>query len=52
MFDSAGPAIDASLPFITQLRLLVQPSELGGLATTTCSAPLPALAQLTTRRSR
>ncbi len=29
---SAGPAIDASLPFVTQLRLLVQPSELGGLA--------------------
>ena len=29
---SAGPAIDASLPFVNQLRLLVQPSELGGLA--------------------
>src|SRR5205085_2418423 len=28
---STGPAIDASLPLISQLRLLVRPSELGGL---------------------
>ena len=28
---STGPTVDASLPFITQLRLLVQPSELRGL---------------------
>jgi ABC-type transporter Mla subunit MlaD len=27
---STGPMVDASLPFITQLRLLVQPNELGG----------------------
>ena len=43
---SAGPAIDASLPFITQLRLLVQPSELGGLASD-LAATIPALADLT-----
>jgi hypothetical protein len=43
---SAGPAIDASLPFITQLRLLVQPSELGGL-TSDLAATIPALADLT-----
>jgi virulence factor Mce-like protein len=43
---SAGPAIDASLPFITQLRLLVAPSELGGLASDLAVA-IPALAQLT-----
>ncbi|HWE59794.1 MAG TPA: MlaD family protein, partial [Solirubrobacteraceae bacterium] len=28
---STGPTVDASLPFFHQLRLLVQPSELGGL---------------------
>ena len=43
---SAGPAIDASLPFINQLRLLVQPSELGGLASDLAVA-VPALATLT-----
>jgi ABC-type transporter Mla subunit MlaD len=42
---SAGPAIDASLPFINQLRLLVQPSELGGL-TSELAATVPSLAQL------
>jgi phospholipid/cholesterol/gamma-HCH transport system substrate-binding protein len=43
---SAGPAIDASLPFISQLRQLVQPAELGGLASSLAVAT-PALAQLT-----
>ena len=43
---STGPMIDKSLPFITQLRLLVQPSELGGL-TTDLAATVPALAKLT-----
>ena len=43
---SAGPAIDKSLPFVTQLRLLVQPSELGGLASD-LSVAVPALAKLT-----
>src|SRR6478672_8268007 len=43
---SAGPAIDASLPFVTQLRLLVQPSELGGLASD-LAGTIPALADLT-----
>jgi phospholipid/cholesterol/gamma-HCH transport system substrate-binding protein len=43
---STGPAIDASLPFISQLRQLVQPSELGGLAAD-LSVTVPALAQLT-----
>jgi phospholipid/cholesterol/gamma-HCH transport system substrate-binding protein len=43
---SAGPAIDASLPFITQLRLLVAPSELGGLASE-LAATVPQLAKLT-----
>ena len=43
---SAGPAIDASLPFIAQLRQLVAPDELGGLATDLAVA-VPALAQLT-----
>ncbi len=42
---SAGPAIDASLPFVEQLRLLVQPSELGGLASDLTVA-VPALATL------
>ncbi|HWE34040.1 MAG TPA: MlaD family protein [Solirubrobacteraceae bacterium] len=43
---SAGPAIDKSLPFVTQLRLLVQPSELRGL-THDLSPTIPALAKLT-----
>jgi len=43
---SAGPAIDVSLPFITQLRLLVQPSELRGL-TADLRPTIPALAKLT-----
>jgi phospholipid/cholesterol/gamma-HCH transport system substrate-binding protein len=43
---TAGPAIDVSLPFITQLRLLVQPSELRGL-THDLSPTIPALAHLT-----
>ena len=38
--------IDASLPFITQLRLLVQPSELRGL-TTDLAQTVPPLSQLT-----
>jgi phospholipid/cholesterol/gamma-HCH transport system substrate-binding protein len=43
---SSGPTIDASLPFIHQLRLLVQPSELRGLASD-LSVTVPALAKLT-----
>jgi hypothetical protein len=43
---STGPMVDASLPFISQLRQLVQPSELGGL-TNDLSSTVPALAQLT-----
>ncbi len=43
---SAGPAIDASLPFIKQVRLLVQPSELGGLSSD-LAVTVPALAKLT-----
>ncbi|HET9101757.1 MAG TPA: MlaD family protein [Solirubrobacteraceae bacterium] len=43
---STGPTVDASLPFITQLRLLVQPSELRGL-THDLSPTVPALAKLT-----
>jgi ABC-type transporter Mla subunit MlaD len=43
---SSGPAIDASLPFVNQLRLLVQPSELRGLASD-LSPTVPALAKLT-----
>ncbi len=43
---SAGPTIDASLPFITQLRLLVQPPELRGL-TADLAVTVPALARLT-----
>jgi phospholipid/cholesterol/gamma-HCH transport system substrate-binding protein len=42
---SAGPAIDASLPLIGQLRLLVAPSELGGLASDLAVA-VPPLARL------
>jgi phospholipid/cholesterol/gamma-HCH transport system substrate-binding protein len=44
--NSTGPAIDASLPFINQLRLLVQPSELQGL-TQDLVPTVPALANLT-----
>jgi virulence factor Mce-like protein len=43
---SAGPTIDAALPFIDQLRALVQPSELGGL-TSDLAVTVPALAHLT-----
>jgi ABC-type transporter Mla subunit MlaD len=43
--QSTGPMVDASLPFFHQLRLLVQPSELGGL-TNDLSATVPALARL------
>ena len=43
---STGPTVDASLPFITQLRLLVQPAELRGL-THDLRPTVPALAQLT-----
>ncbi|HEY3725725.1 MAG TPA: MlaD family protein [Solirubrobacteraceae bacterium] len=43
---SSGPTIDASLPFINQLRLLVQPSELRGLASD-LKPTVPALANLT-----
>jgi phospholipid/cholesterol/gamma-HCH transport system substrate-binding protein len=43
---SAGPTIDASLPFITQLRLLVRPQELRGL-TGDLAVTVPALAHLT-----
>jgi phospholipid/cholesterol/gamma-HCH transport system substrate-binding protein len=42
---STGPMVDASLPLFHQLRLLVQPSELGGL-TNDLSATIPALAKL------
>jgi hypothetical protein len=43
---STGPMIDASLPYINQLRLLVQPSELRGL-TADLAVTIPALAKLT-----
>jgi phospholipid/cholesterol/gamma-HCH transport system substrate-binding protein len=43
---SSGPAIDASLPFITQLQLLVRPQELQGL-TADLAVTVPALANLT-----
>ncbi len=43
---TAGPTIEVSLPFIHQLRLLVQPSELQGLAKD-LSATIPSLAKLT-----
>ncbi len=42
---STGPAIDVSLPFIEQLRQLVQPAELRGL-TSDLSVTVPALAKL------
>jgi hypothetical protein len=43
---STGPMVDASLPFLSQLRALMQPSELQGLAKD-LSATVPALAKLT-----
>jgi len=43
--QTLAPTIDASLPFFTQLRLLVSPSELGGL-TNDLSFTIPALAKL------
>jgi phospholipid/cholesterol/gamma-HCH transport system substrate-binding protein len=43
---SAGPAIDASLPFVTQLKDLVQPNELGEVAKE-LRGTVPALAKLT-----
>jgi virulence factor Mce-like protein len=43
---STGPTIDASLPFINQLRQLVQPSELGGLSND-LAGTVPSLARLT-----
>ncbi len=43
---STGPMIDASLPFINQLRLLVQPAELRGLVND-LKPTVPALATLT-----
>jgi phospholipid/cholesterol/gamma-HCH transport system substrate-binding protein len=43
---STGPMIDASLPFVTQLNDLVQPSELRGL-TADLRPTVPALAKLT-----
>ncbi len=43
---STGPTVDASLPFITQLNALVQPSELRGL-TADLKPTVPALAALT-----
>lgn len=44
---SLGPTVDATLPLIKQLRGLVQPRELGGLARQLRSAT-PALTRLTT----
>ncbi len=43
---STGPTIDVSLPFINQLRLLVQPAELRGLVND-LKPTVPALANLT-----
>jgi phospholipid/cholesterol/gamma-HCH transport system substrate-binding protein len=43
---STGPMVDASLPLFNQLRLLVQPSELGDLSTDLRST-IPALTRLT-----
>jgi virulence factor Mce-like protein len=45
---SSGPAIDASLPFIEQLRLLVRPEELRGLVRD-LRPTIPALARLNRR---
>ncbi len=44
--QSTGPMITASLPFIHQLRLLVQPAELQGLALA-LQKTMPSLARLT-----
>jgi phospholipid/cholesterol/gamma-HCH transport system substrate-binding protein len=44
--QSTGPMIDASLPFITQLRYLVSPSELRGL-TADLAQTVPPLTRLT-----
>jgi virulence factor Mce-like protein len=44
--QSTGPMVDASLPFVTQLNDLVQPSELRGL-TADLKPTIPALATLT-----
>ena len=44
--ETAGPAIETSLPFIHQLRLLVQPSELEGLSKQ-LEGTIPSLARLT-----
>jgi phospholipid/cholesterol/gamma-HCH transport system substrate-binding protein len=44
--QSTTGMVNASLPFITQLRLLVQPSELGGLSTDLKNT-IPSLTQLT-----
>ncbi len=49
---STGPTIDASLPFITQLRLLVQPSELQGLANESAARRSRRSRSSPTRRSR
>jgi ABC-type transporter Mla subunit MlaD len=43
--QTTGPMVDASLPFFTQLRQLVQPAELQGL-TNDLSGTVPALAKL------
>jgi phospholipid/cholesterol/gamma-HCH transport system substrate-binding protein len=43
---SSGPTIDATLPFVTQLQLLVRPQELQGL-TADLAVTVPALANLT-----
>jgi phospholipid/cholesterol/gamma-HCH transport system substrate-binding protein len=43
---ATGPTIDVSLPFISQLRQLVQPAELRGL-TSDLAVTVPALAHLT-----
>ncbi|MBV9196292.1 MAG: MCE family protein, partial [Solirubrobacterales bacterium] len=42
---STGPMVDATLPFISQLRQLVRPQELQGL-TSDLSATVPSLARL------
>src|SRR3954469_8781814 len=44
---SSGPTLDASLPFITQLRLLSRPQELRGLVAD-LRPTIPALAKLNT----
>ena len=45
--QSSGPTIDASLPFIRQVRLLVRPQELRGLVAD-LRPTIPALARLNT----